>query len=140
MSEAIITAQTIMRESIYTALAARMGDYQHNRQARCYYSYKSDPAAPLPCIIFQFQTPIIDETRYFDEQQYAGTVRVRGLAQHTIDAETILHTVVPGLATLAAPAGYDIDSAFQQVVPVAPVQEGVTEAAQQYRITLKRRT
>ena len=140
MSEAIVIAQTIIRESVYTALAARMSDYQHNGQARCYYSYKSEPDAPLPCIIFQFQTPIIDETRYFDEQQYAGTIRVRGLAQNTIEAETILHTVIPGLATLAAPTGYDIDSAFQQVVPVAPTQEGVTEATQQYRIILKRRT
>lgn len=68
---------------------------------------------------------------------WSGLVVVRCLAADDTTARVGLARVVPAMAVLASPAGYQLQTRFDRALAI-PIQDQIATRAAQWRITIRR--
>jgi len=130
----ILTADQILQESIYDALAPLMTDYQTGGYARLFYRLApTDVVKPL--VIYQPQSDF-NRSDLIGDSGISVLVTLKAIADNLQDARDLLSTVVTGLFTLAY-TGYEIASRYQSS-PIIPFDGVEWQVAHVFRVTIRR--
>jgi hypothetical protein len=132
MPEPILTAEAIIANAIVTALTAHVGTF--NGRPKAYYQL-AEQGAPLPFVVFQFQSDIGRVDRIGGVGATA-LITLKALSDSASAARALLATAAPSLATLTA-TGYTLKARYVRS-PIIPPIGGVYQSAHIYRLTIER--
>jgi hypothetical protein len=128
----ILDAEAVLTTAIRDALAPLVGTY--NGRPKAYYQ-QAEQGAPLPYVVFQFQSDI-SRMDWLSDTGATVLVTVKALAGSASAARTLLATVAPGMDSLTD-ADYALTARYVRS-PAIPPSGGVWQSAHIYRIRMER--
>jgi hypothetical protein len=128
----ILDAETVLATAVRDTLAPLVGTY--NGRPKVYYQL-AEQGAPLPFVVFQFQSDIARINRIGDIGA-TTLVTVKALAESAADARSLLATAAPGMGNLEY-AGYTLSAVYLRS-PILPPHGGVYQSAHIWRVAIER--
>jgi hypothetical protein len=127
----ILEAEAVLATAIASALAPYVGTY--NGRPKAYYQL-AEQGAPLPYIVFQFQSAI-GRMDWIAQAGATVLVTVKALAANAKAARDLLAAAAPGMDAIAID-GYAVTARYNQS-PTVPPQNSVWQALHLYRLRLE---
>lgn len=134
MSSPILTADQILQESIYNALAPLMTSYQTGGYPRLFYRLApTDVVKPL--VVYQPQSDF-NRDDVIGDSGISVLVTLKGIADTMQAARDLLATVVSGMLSLSY-TGYQVFARYQSS-PIIPFDGVEWQVAHMFRVTIRR--
>lgn len=128
----ILTAEELLTDAIRDALVSAVGTY--NGRPKAYYQI-AEQGAPLPYIVFQFQTDI-SRMDWIGRTGATAQLTLKAVASSTKVAQDLRATAAPYLASLTA-GGYTVTARYLRSPAVPPSPAGVYQALHVYRLRIE---
>jgi hypothetical protein len=128
----ILTAEQLLIDALKAALTPYVGTYDGRPKA---YYLQAEQDAPLPFLIFQFQSDI-GRLDWIDNTGAEVLVTLKALAANGSTARTLLNDAAPALENLSAP-GFTITARYERT-PGTLLTNGIYQALHVYRVRVER--